>query len=633
MTYTVGLVPRCGLSQSLCVAGNGFPAIAAASPYHPGMHQPSLWFDGDDVAKVRQRRQDGHALTRRILDRCHAGDSSGKDLVGALAARALAESDRVVAEQLADHLLDQQAHAQDLGLAHRCLQLAVAHECCAGLWDDDRLAAIRTAAGELVDCLRHGVSSQNPHAVQNNWWGVTHGGLLLASLIADREEDARWAAGRCRAFAQHFGPAGLYHEGLGYQLYTLSHLLPALVAGWRRGLIDLPGEFPWISRLSESLYAFTAPRPVVSDSSDAASGHGMMLSWNDAGLTWLSCNVSPLMLNCADPRRRPALAAWSLQLEAGPGDQAPLYGGWEGWPFALALPPDQWCSQQGEALPTHVCDHRQGLAVFRDRWQDGNDTLLGCYTRATHGGGHGHDDGGSVRLMALGQDWIIGGGQARGAAAWQSVLTPDDHTGRKAGLGAVIWDEATPTGGCFGMDLRKVSQAYHERYAALAGNSTLDVPAAVALLDVVDDHLNRGWTWRITHAPGLTASLDDDGAGFRLVTTDGTQAQFRFLGQIPTAIRHEQTPSSCRTFSNNVNIVYPTRPVIAATFPARPHLAVLVAVVISRGPAPLPTSAGGVDIRVGARLWQRPFSSAVPAAYDLLRAGTLARWADGLRGA
>lgn len=599
------------------------------------LHVPSLWFDDAGVAAVRERRRSGHQLTARILKRCHdQRDPASKERVGALAAMALAEGDVDAAKRLADHLLASAAYPQDLGLAHRSLQLAIAHECCAGLWDEARLQGIRQAAGALVDQLRHGTSSQNPHAVQNNWWAVTHGGVLLAALIAGRSSEARWALGRCLAFSQHFGPTGLYHEGLGYQMYTLSHLLPALCAAHRLGLVDLAAECPWLGRMAESLYAFTAPRPAVSDNTAPAEGSGMMLSWNDAGLSWSSGIVSPLMLAHADPQRRAALAAWSLRLEAGHGEEAPLYAGWEGWPIALALPPDAWCAAPSTTgLRRHVCDPRQGLAVFRDRWQDGDDTVLGCYARSTHVGGHAQDDGGSIRLMALGHDWIIGGGQARGEAAWQSVLTPDDAGKRKVSCGAVMWDEATANGGVFAMDLRRVSGAYHERYVALTDNGSMGVPTALAMLDLVDDHLERAWAWRITHAPDLDCTLDADGAGFILSAIDGPQARFRFLGQRPEALNREKTPVSQRTFSNGVSVTYPARPVVTARFSARKHLAVHVAVAIARSTPPELTSNGGVDIGIGDRIWRQPYSDAVPAGYDLLRAGTLARWADGQRGA
>jgi len=294
------------------------------------------------------------------------------------------------------------------------------------------------------------------------------------------------------------------------------------------------------------------------------------------------------------------------------------------------LDPLDGCTRGDPAsLRRHITDRRQGLAVFRDRWQDGRDAVLGVYARTTQIGGHIQDDGGSVRFMAEGHDWVIGGGQARGEACWQSVVVPTEpEAKRKPGLGAVIWDEENEAGGTIAMDLRKVSQAYHERYVALH-HAEAGRPTCLALLDLIDDHLDRPWTWRATCEPGLHIQTDADGCGFLLSATDGTLAHWRFLGQQPLRLRLEQTPDSRRTFSNGVTTDYPGRPVIAADFAATRHLAIYAVLTVARkGDAPA-RLAHGVALELGGCVWERPFSAAVPAAYDLQQGGTLARWPDG----
>lgn len=596
----------------------------------------TLWFSATQADAARQRLADGHSLSVAIMHRAHqaVGNPHNVNWVGSAAAIALMEGEPKTAIALVDHLVNKKAYPQDLGLAHYGLQLAVAYDCTHGLLTSADHTRLQTTAAGVVRQLRTSASSHNPHAIQNNWWGVTHSGALLAAMVADENnshtEDIRWALGRCLAFCQHFGPAGLYHEGLGYQMYTLSHLLPALAAADHRGYIDLRQECPWVMRLAESLFAFTSLCPASEDSSLPTSGHGLMLSWNDAGPNWSSSNVTPLMLAFADPSRRAALCRWSAHLE---GEAAPgggLYADWEGWPFALMLPPS---GENGplSRLRTHLSDPRQGLAVYRDRWQDGDDAVLGCYARTTHIGGHSHDDGGSVRLTALGHQWIVGGGQARGAATWQSVVTPSerDETPQKSGQGAVIWDEETSSGGVYGMDLRRVSKAYHERYCALAGNGAFGIPVIVALLDLIDDHRDRAWTWRITIGPSLTFTSDADGCGFTLTAPDGARAQIRLIGSRPLRLRRETCPESQRVFSHGSTVSYRERQVIAADFSAQPHLAIMTVITLSRATLPSPLVLHGVDVSIGEITWKRPFSAAVPALYDLARGGTLSRWPNG----
>jgi hypothetical protein len=597
---------------------------------------PSLWFSPPAIEAARGRHAAGDKLSLAVMAKARIAccDTADPNFVGGAAAVALIDQDRLVAERLADHLISHPAISQDLGFGHYGMQLAVASACCHALWDEARMALIRSAAAAVVRRLRHAPSSHNPHAVQNNWWAITHSGALLAALVAhpasDHHEDIRWALGRLRAFCQHFGDAGLYHEGLGYQMYTLSHLLPALTAADALGLFDLRRDQPWIARLAESLYICTSPRPAMSDSTGPAQGHGMMLSWNDAGLAWGSFNISPLMLAYAEPERQPALAAWFAGLEGPDVPQSTCCAAWEGWPFALVFNPLADHNDAGPGgLRTHVTDRRQGLAVFRDRWQDGNDAVLGAYARTTQIGGHSQDDGGSVRFMAEGHDWVIGGGQARGEACWQSIVMPTvGDPKRKAGLGAVIWDEETPEGGTFAMDLRKVSQAYHERYVAMH-RAEAGRPTCLAMLDLIDDHLDRAWTWRATCEPGLQVLADDDGGGFLLIAADGKQAHWRFLGQRPLRLRMERTPDSRRTFSNGVTTDYPGRPVIAADFPPTKHLAIYAVLTVAASGASSARLAQGVAVEFSGSVWERPFLAAVPAAYDLLQGGTLSRWADG----
>lgn len=596
-----------------------------------------LWFRADQVEAARRRWWSGDVFVHGILRRAHAArERTDRDQIGALAVIALVESSVSAAQALVDLLAGTTLPAQDLGVAHLGLQVAVAQDCCRGLIDDSRSQTLRETADAVLARLRSAPSSHNPHAVQNNWWGVVHGGALLAALCADHhgdhDEQIRWALGRCRAFSQHFGPAGLYHEGLGYELYTLSHLLPALAAADQRGLIDLAGECPWVRSLAHSLYAATVPAPSPPESADDTSGAGLLLSWNDAGLSWWSGIVSPLALHYADPLRRPALRAWSRRLEGPDSPDPHAYGAWEGWPFAVVLDDERDDLAPMPDLPRRVSDSRQGLGIFRDRWRDGDDTVLGCYARATHIGGHSHDDGGSIRLSGLGRPWIIGGGQARASNQWQSVAAPeirDQRAGHRSGNGAVIWDEVTAGGGVYGMDLRKVSGAYHERYVSLAGDGHLGIPAAVAMLDCIDDHLDRSWTWRLTFCAALDLTFDDDGLGFALAAHDGTMAQCRFLGTAPQFLRRETCPESERTFSNGQRVRYPCRPVVAVDFAPTEHLVIYAAIVLTRGQRIPISRAQGADLRIGAALWHRPFSHAVPVDYDCLSGGTLSRWPAG----
>jgi hypothetical protein len=296
---------------------------------------------------------------------------------------------------------------------------------------------------------------------------------------------------------------------------------------------------------------------------------------------------------------------------------------WGGWFFALLYYPyDAPATDPNGILPTHLTDTRQGLSIRRNRYRDGADAILGCYARTTHVGGHAHDDAGSVRFMALGHDWIMGGGQARPEGQYQSIVTSADGSRAKPfGLGAVIWD--TPT--VFGMDLRKPSIGYAERYVAVdfAGDVT-----RLALLDVLDDHLDRDWIWNLTFARGLEWAPFT--GGFRLLADDGANLIAHFLGTQPAEVGLHAAPDSSRTYQNGTTRRYPGRPTLSARFAHAPQLSIYVVLSVQRGDAPAIRLLEGLDVEIAGRAWRRPFGAAIPAAFRLDTGGTLCRWPAGV---
>ena len=284
-------------------------------------------------------------------------------------------------------------------------------------------------------------------------------------------------------------------------------------------------------------------------------------------------------------------------------------------------------------LPHHLTDTRQGISIFRDRYCGANDAILGCYARSSFAGGHAQDDAGSIRLMALGHDWIMGGGQARGQAEHQSVVTPADGKRRQPfGLGSVIWDEVTEAGGVFGMDLRRPSIGYAERYVAVNFGGASGSPVVLGLLDQVDDHLGRDWLWNMTFEPGLKLRIHDDRCGFGLVAADGASLVARFLGARPVSIERKTTPDSKRTFQSGTTKVYPGRPYVQARFANQEHLGIYVVMAIQKGEPPCIKVVEGLSVKVGGWNWSRPFGAAIPASFRPGQSPGLCRCPSGIKG-
>jgi hypothetical protein len=447
-----------------------------------------------------------------------------------------------------------------------------------------------------------------------------------SGAVYDMAEDVAWARGRMRPFLMHHGDRGLYHEGLGYQMYPAAFWLPFLLASQAFDGLDYLAEFPNLCQMGPSLYAAVAARPAPGER------RGVKLVWNDDNPEWHNSGVPVLMMHLAPPGQVGALR-WMYDRLNGVRGDAQFGPEFTGWFFSLRYYPyDTPPADPNVVLPLHLTDSRQGLTIVRNRYRDAEDAILGAYARATHVGGHAQDDAGSVRFMALGHDWITGGGQARAQAEFQSIVTPSDGSRPRKPLacGAVICDERTEHGSVFGMDLRRPCVAYAERWVAVDYSRRSGAEAVLALLDLVDDHNQREWDWNLSFEAGLECVLDADGAGFGLRAADAAVLRARFLGMRPASLRVERMPDTERTYQSGHRQRYPGGPYLRAHFAECVHLGVYVVMVVTRGAAPEVRAGEGLAVTVGAWTWERPFGAAIPAAFRPGESGILCRYPSGL---
>ena len=517
-------------------------------------------------------------------------------------------------------LAESARNVEDLGKAHIALSGA-------GLVDstlDDLNEAQRTKLASAIDGLMgffFQTSPGNPHSVANNWWAVTHSALFcLACARQCLEVDGGQAAGRAAAeieewtwgrltpFLGHFGPGGAYHEGLGYMGYTCANLLPAVHLWQLRNGSNILKFAPGLEHMASLVFGASIEGPCLSDETGVRSGSGRTLSWNDAGLGFLQ-GSAPLLAIALAPRgeRRPLRDFWDRLA----GHLRPDGGDHE---FSCALFFHLvfygFCDGGDQRPRRSVFDPLHGLWIARNRFQDGHDAVAGAYACGYQPGGHRQEDAGSIRFSALGWDWILGGGQARAEAEWQSRLVPSDHssnTGKRCGsvLHASDWG--------FGMDLRAVHIAYSERYVAL----NPEAEAQMAILDIVDDHrTDRFWNWCLTFSPEMKVSMGID--SFTLTAPDGSLLTGVFLLDRPVEIQSKKMPDSRRTFANGQKREYPGRPFLKARFEG-PSLNILVSIkAVRTGGAATRLAAPGTLDLVGAdgTIWKRPFGVAIPATFE-----------------
>lgn len=511
---------------------------------------------------------------------------------------------------------------EDLCKAHAALAAAVLFDAAGRLWDRETLAKWQEKTAALIRSFFL-ISPGNPHAIGNNWWAVTHSGLYCATaalrasgandqpnLCRPLEEIEEWAWRRLDAFLGHFGDVGAYHEGFGYQEYTNSFLVPAALLRQARTGKNLAEKFPGLRHMAHLIFCSAIEGPFLDDTSGQRKGWGRQLSWNDAGLGWPDSAVALMALEWADSSKKGALLRqWDRLGGFNRPDSCPstLYGArfFQAVYYPTRQSADSAANQAEIDLPRQICDRKHGLWLVRNGYDGKEDAVLGAYARCIHPGGHWQHDAGSFRFSALGWDWVLGGGQARPEAAWQSVVTSSDLPS-SARCGSVLWESEN----VFGMELRRVHQSYSERYLAFHPKG----PVAVAVLDLIDDHRDdRIWTWNMTFSPELTWELQ--ARGFLLIAPDGTTLEATFLGTQPEELFVETSAPTSRTYVNGCTVAYISRPAVRARFPRLKPLNIYTVLTV-RSASEIrtsATSAGGLDISWGDIAWRRPFGLVLPA--------------------
>ena len=521
-----------------------------------------------------------------------------------------------LAEQ-AGELFDEMAACcglSDLSRAAQTLSLSATFDLARWAWTPEQERARGQMVRDFAFSFQHYYSHDNPDNPFNNWWGVTHSAAAIACLAArdlfpELDELHELEAERVTSYLGNWGDQGWYYEGIGYGCYAFSYAGTYLLLARRQGLDPAaahPGLARWPVLVRASLLNDPEPDPVHGRTRD------YRLAWNDEEGGVPNGGVASLLLATAEPADRAALLPALLPIMADPV-QIPEGGLAHRLTIltlgvaALAKP-----LPAPARLPTAIHDHRGGFVLLRPRYQDRQDPVVAIYGRAYHGGGHDHEDAGSVRISALGRPWICNGGQAKSAAIYQSVPLVDGRQrapgiGGTRALGRVSYVATRPHGdGSVSVDLTNTYQVKHiTRHLAARFDPDGVNPLTVALADRLWDSTSRAWSWTLCFPNGLDFEQLADRPGFLLTDPEtGAVMGAEFAGLPPdTHFSVWRSPASERTFTSGTTKHYPGVPVVRADFSGEDVLVVaLLRVWRSRADwaaagAPVVTGTGN-DVRL-----------------------------------
>lgn len=563
-----------------------------------------LWFSPAGLPRLRQRAAQGwlHDVGQAALQAAaSAPPATLEGLAAWIEASAVSHlltgrTDQALATGDAVRVLLDREAPSDLSRALQIQAAVIGYDLCAQAWPRDQKDAI---AGRLL-ALAHrlagtDLSPDNPDNPFNNWWGVTHAAAGLAALCLRGEHagaDALLALSRdrIRTHLLNYGDRGHYYEGTGYGCYALSHWAPYVLAERHIGEFDPGALAPGIAWFGVTLLAQTVARPQIDDATGLPrTALGARLVWNDDGGSFPARGIGPLCAALAPEALRPALRGQLDRLNGPLGDRSAAAAG-PGLLWTLLYTPDEAPPGVHPApLPRFVYDQRTGLVLFRNRYQDADDTVVGVYAKTYHGGGHTHEDLGAWRWQGLGAAWAQGGGQAKPEAVFQCTVQCNGrpNTGRH---GQVSYLSPGPDGSGGSVSLRlgpsagvrRLDRHFLVDFSGAAGADTLVVVVDECMADEPST-----WTWSLCFERRLECRIDADGRGFTLRDPHGGATCRATLLQPGTAtLAVHEGPSTHRRFSDGSERTYAGARYLTATAEGR-EVTFAVAFTAQRGSAPV----------------------------------------------
>jgi hypothetical protein len=304
---------------------------------------------------------------------------------------------------------------------------------------------------------------------------------------------------------------GWNSESLSYFSYNWSFVAPALIAWQNRTGISNVSLEKIAPKALNALWGYSTATVSI----PGTSGKVMQPDFSDDD-PMSSYFLIPIGLRLFPEKQKPGLL-WMLQYLSGPDTWA---SNAEQLFYNILWTPENIDSVNPEKMGwLTYYDADQGLALFRNRFQDENDIVAGFTATAKRVRGHQGFDNLGFRILGLGSIWAVGAGRT-GQIAGQTCLFPErviskEAEGTKA-LGKVLATQfetdgsgrMTASGSCLGV-------TGHVR-TFIADYSLKSGAEAVF---IVTDYSDNGKLWRLNSPEFNELTINSD--GFTLIAPNG----------------------------------------------------------------------------------------------------------------
>ncbi len=415
--------------------------------------------------------------------------------------------------------------SRGLTRARQLRDMAETYDLCFNAWSEDRC---RKASEKLIFATMTTASNMGydaNYAIESNWMGVRYGAVLLAALVNDdwkandklksRLLPFEWDANKRLGehIAVNINPNGWNTESLSYFSYNWTFVAPALIAWQNRIGAARYSIEQNVPNAVNSLWAYSTATVAIPGTSSKV----MQPDFSDDD-PMSSYFLYPIGLKLLPETQKPALL-WMLNYLSGPDTWA--NDGEQLFYNILWTPENIQPENPAKSGWLTYLDADQGMALFRNRFQDGNDIVAGFTATAKRVRGHQGFDNLGFRILGLGSIWAVGAGRTDQVAGHTCLFPVSDitnHSGKNGVLGKVIETRfesdgsgmMTASGSCMGV-------ANHVRtfQADYSGKSGAEA------VFIITDRSENGKIWRMNSPEFNELRINPD--GFTLVSQDGAE--------------------------------------------------------------------------------------------------------------
>lgn len=415
--------------------------------------------------------------------------------------------------------------SRGLNRARLLRDMAETYDLCFNSWSEDRC---RKASEKLIFATMTTASNMGydaNYSIESNWMGVRYGAVLLAALVNDdwnsndklksRLLPFEWDANK--RLGEHIAvniiTNGWNTESLSYFSYNWTFVAPALIALQNRIGAARYSIEQNVPNAVNSLWAYSTATVAI----PGINSKVMQPDFSDDD-PMSSYFLYPIGLRLFPEKQKPALL-WMLNYLSGHDTWA--NDGEQLFYNILWTPENIQPENPAKSGWLTYFDGDQGIALFRNRFQDGNDIVAGFTATAKRVRGHQGFDNLGFRILGLGSIWAVGAGRT-GQVAGHTCLFPvtdiTNHSGEKGAVGKVIQTHfyedgsgrMTAIGSCMGVanHVRTFQADYSKKSGAEA-------------VFIITDRSENGKIWRMNSPEFNELKINSD--GFTLVSPDGAQ--------------------------------------------------------------------------------------------------------------